>query len=336
MKRHLTLIATALLLQCSALSIAQTENPEEIIVSGRLPGPPLWRVSNGDHHLYIFGYYSPIPKDMEWQSDNVESVLGKSQEYLGRPMGGLAISPMMILNPINLVRGYRLVKRLSENRDGKQLEEVIPADLYQRYAALKQRYFAKNNDMENLRPMVVATSLADTIYKELGLVSAKKIDSRLGRIAGKNKELVMTTTSHNVSIEGKYRDIANRIETLMDSIPLETEIACLEWEVARMESSADQLISLANAWAQGNVDDLRALPYFDEAQSPCTTLFVESSEAELVTSLEVQLAQQWLDSAEKALTNNESTFAVLNVSQLFSDDGLLNQLKAKGYSVREP
>ena len=41
---------------------------ETILVAGQRPGPGLWKVSKGDHVLWVFGTYSPLPKKMEWRS----------------------------------------------------------------------------------------------------------------------------------------------------------------------------------------------------------------------------------------------------------------------------
>ena len=40
--------------------------------------------------------------------------------------------------------------------------------------------------------------------------------------------------------------------------------------------------------------------------------------------------------AEKALAENKSTFALLPISNLLSDDGYLSELAARGYAVEAP
>ena len=67
-----------LLLVCSAVAVnagapaaarVDTEPPlEEILVVGEQPGPAMWRVSKGDHTLWIFATLEPLPKDMVWRS----------------------------------------------------------------------------------------------------------------------------------------------------------------------------------------------------------------------------------------------------------------------------
>ena len=48
---------------------------EEIVVIGKRPGPSLWKVTNGDNVLWIFGVHHPVPKSLEWDSESVEWVI---------------------------------------------------------------------------------------------------------------------------------------------------------------------------------------------------------------------------------------------------------------------
>jgi hypothetical protein len=47
-------------------------------------------------------------------------------------------------------------------------------------------------------------------------------------------------------------------------------------------------------------------------------------------------SNQWLAAAENALAVNKSTFATLDIRDLVGADGLLAQLRERGYEVREP
>ena len=134
-----SLLVTVWLSVCgtaAAQEPAPAEAPDEIVVTGRQPGPPLWRVADGDHVLWIFPQLSPVPKDMVWQSDRVAAVIAQAQEALGLPNFGADVSPRLYLNPVNLIRGMRLAKRLSRDTAGRMLEEVLSPDVYSRFAAL--------------------------------------------------------------------------------------------------------------------------------------------------------------------------------------------------------
>ncbi|HTQ98890.1 MAG TPA: TraB/GumN family protein [Candidatus Acidoferrum sp.] len=340
----LTLPALAALLTLPLTVVAQAEAPaaaepepaEEIVVTGVLPGPPLWKVYNGDNVLWIFGYLTPIPQHMQWQSDRVEKVLANAQEYLPMPTTEVSVSAWVKYNPINIVRGLRLASRLSKNPDDKTLADVLTPELYQRFAALKTKYFPRDDDIERTRPLRAGSTMSAAILKKENLAQANDILKRISRIAGKNRKLKTTEVEIKLKLEGGYSTIAERVETLANSITPEQEQACFEWQVARMETDLEAMKSRANSWAEGYVDEFRGIKLQRGEDDPCFNLLLGSSEGETVADVLKRQQLQWLDAAEHALKTNASTFAVLNIRDLLSKDGMLAKLQARGYQVQAP
>ena len=54
-----------------------------IVVSGEQPGPGLWKVTSGDHVLWILGTLSPLPKNMHWQPKDVEAAIAAGVPCIG-------------------------------------------------------------------------------------------------------------------------------------------------------------------------------------------------------------------------------------------------------------
>ena len=48
----------------SALAQNGADAIDEVVVVARMPGPPLWKVSSGDHALWIFPHIVIVPKEM--------------------------------------------------------------------------------------------------------------------------------------------------------------------------------------------------------------------------------------------------------------------------------
>ena len=74
---------------------------EVIVVTGVLPGPPLWRVTNGEHALWILPLVNLYPKKMEWESERVERLIAGAQEYIAMPYASHIASTA---NPISIIR----------------------------------------------------------------------------------------------------------------------------------------------------------------------------------------------------------------------------------------
>src|SRR3954464_15900935 len=58
------------------------EDMEVVLVTGVQPGPALWKVSSGDHVLWILGEVAPQPGKVKWRSKRFEALLEDSQEAL--------------------------------------------------------------------------------------------------------------------------------------------------------------------------------------------------------------------------------------------------------------
>ena len=86
----------------------------------------MWKVSNGNNELWIFGIIGWIPEGMTWESKKVETVIARSEEYIYLKD---SLRMKLPLNPITWYRGIRLWSRVTKNPDGATLKEVLPEEL---------------------------------------------------------------------------------------------------------------------------------------------------------------------------------------------------------------
>lgn len=96
---------------------------DEILVVGEHPGPAMWRVSRGEHSLYILATLAPLPKDMVWRSHSVEDRIAASQ---------LVLAPPDVSAHVGFFRSLTLVPSLLRARhdpEGRTLEQSLPHEL---------------------------------------------------------------------------------------------------------------------------------------------------------------------------------------------------------------
>jgi hypothetical protein len=321
MSKGLRWLAVALLLVVAATAAAD-EPPEglddELVVVGRYPGPPLWRVSNGANDLWIFGTLDTIPKKMTWDSANVERVIGDAEALL-LPPGASARPP----NPFKLIGIYRQARRLSRNDEDALLADVVPPDLYVRYTVLRDEYLPKERDLERQRPAIVAFRLYAEALDATGLTYGGDVQKAIERIA------------RRAHVERVDTEIKVGVPDLLDGaaeLSGEAEIECFGTILSSIESDLPARAARALAWASGDIAALSGLD-FPDIRGDC--LSFAASSAGLRKMLE-DSSNQWLMAAEQALAVNQSTFATLDIRDLVSDDGLLARLRERGYEVREP
>jgi len=308
----------------AAASEAQAE-PEQILVVGQRPGPRLWKVSKDDHVLWVFGTYWPLPKKMEWRSQQVESIVAQSQELLKEPGASLDFGYLRTITLLPFMIG------LDKSPNGATLHDLVPADVYQRWLALRKKYLKDDEGYERKRPVFAAEELFDKAMDQNGLSHGQEMRKQIVRLAEKNK-LKVTSTTVELGVDSPVKAIREFKKASMD------DVACFNTTITRLETDLDAMRVRANAWAKGDIDVIRQLD-FPAHESTCTAAFVSNAvlkeQAGLATVPE-RMRSTWLAAAEKALAANRSTLAMLQMSTLLDPKGYLADLRAKGYTVEQP
>lgn len=307
----------------------QTTSPrdlETIVIAGRYPGPGLWKIRKGDHVLWILGSQSPLPKRMDWDSANVERIVSRSQEVLMPPSVEMDAD-------VGFFRGLTLLPSLFKalkNPDGKTLSDVLPAAQYARWQVLKQRYIGSNRKMEEWRPIFAAVELYEKAIEHSGMTEKDIVSDVIRRTAKKHRVQI---TTPKVTI--KIKDPKAALKAFSNEVIDDQE--CFRKTLDRIESDLDTMIQRANAWAEGDIETLRALRSSDQFNA-CFAAFSSSAIArkEGMLDVEKRLTNIWLDAAEAALAKNASSFAVLPANQLLQADGYFEAMVAKGYVIEEP
>lgn len=299
--------------------------PEQIHVVAQRPGPGMWKVSKGGHHLWVFGTYGPVPKDMQWRSQQVENVIARSQEYLEPP--GATFKP-------GFFRTITLLPHLigmRKNPDGAKLVDVMPAEDYARWTALKARYLADNDDVERERPVFAADALTRSARRQAGLADGRAVSKQVLALVEKAK-LKQTSSIFEIPMDNARTVLKNYKKSSMN------DAVCLAQTMASLESDLDAASQRAQAWAKGDMDAMRKLD-FAAREEACFSSVMNSAafDAEpAVRNMRALANEKWLVSAEKALENNLSTFATMPVADVLDPKGVIAALAAKGYVVEQP
>ena len=310
---------------------AETNNPAElatIVVSGEQPGPGLWKVSSGDHVLWILGTLSPLPKGIHWQSKEVEETIASAQEVLD--------SPRIKMNAeIGFFGKLRLLPTLvgvRDNPDHATLQQVVPADLYARWIALKTKYFGsgRGRNIETWRPIFAAIELWDEAIRKTGLTRSD-ITGDVVRDAAKRAGLEPVTPTYTIDIDDPRAAVKQFKQGSMD------DLDCFRKTLDRIDSDIGAMTVRANAWATGDIATLRTLRDSDQREA-CLAAVTGSDMAREhgVGDVPERIEKVWLDAASAALAKNAVTFARLPINELVAKDGYLAKLKARGYTIEAP
>ena len=211
---------------------AVAETPGQVLVVGQRPGPGLWKISKGEHVLWQFASYSPLPEKMQWRSQQVEAIVAQSQQYLAPPSAGTGIGVWGALKLMPHVIGMR------KNPNGAMLRDVVAPDVYARWLVLKAKY-GVSDAAESERPIFAAETLYRAGLQHAGLSTRDEVARAIEQLVKKNKTKVMHS---HVALE-----LADPTRTLKDfkkgSID---DAACFAKTIERLESDIDAMRVRAN------------------------------------------------------------------------------------------
>ena len=297
---------------------------DEVIVSGEQPGPPLWKVSKGDHVMYVLGSLTPSPKDITWRSREVESVVARAKQIIGQES---------VSANIGFFRGMRLLPaamRARHNPDGAELKDVLPPDVYARWLHLKTRYIGNDKGIETWRPMLAGFELYQKTLAKSGLTRANVVWPEVRKLAKKH-DVPIVDPKIKVDVDDPRGLIKDFTE-----MPRDADIACFKATLDRLETDLGPMKQRAAAWAVGDVETLQRL------QSPtqeATCLDAVTSVPRLqeeYNKMRARAYSEWLAIVERALSQYDVSLAVLPITELMKPHGRLSQLKARGYTVETP
>lgn len=287
-----------------------------VLVMGEQPGPGLWKVTSGDHVMWILGEVSPIPRKVQWRSRKFDNLLRYSQELIVDFSGYWAATA-------EEMSAYRKAEKLPK---GKTLKDVIPKKLYTRVDATAKLF--RVTKLEDLYPFAATNRLVVGSMKHLDL---KGFSARFSALEMARRRNIKTTL---------YAAPEPPFETRLTTWQNEANVVCLDRVVDVLEDGGAGVKRLANAWSVGDIGTLRQLvPTYsfsrDGFRSDDCAAAMRGG-AKQASEFRAGRIQGWLKEAERALKENRSTMAVTLMTDLFSDDGYIAQLRARGYEVVEP
>ena len=264
---------------------------------------PVWKVTKGENHLFIGGTLhllseSDYPLPAVFESAYRQSAMVVFEADMQRLQ-----SPEF----------QQLLQSKVVYTDGRSLKTVLAGSTYQ---ALNRHMADRGLSMasfEHLKPGMLAITLTLIELQRLGLVGTgvdeffnlRAMNDRKtrGQLESAEEQLEFLSTMG----DGREDDLI--IHTLQDINKLSQLIA-----------------SLKAAWRQGDRDKLRAL-----AITP-----IKKDFPKVYHRLLVKRNSNWMPRIEALMKTKEVEFILVGAAHLVGEEGILNQLATRGYTVQPP
>ena len=303
---------------------AEVEPAPTVLVVGQRPGPGMWKISKGDNVLWVFATYSPLPAKMQWRSQQVEAIIAQSQVYLSPPTFGASVGVWGGLKLLPQLVGMR------KNPGGAMLRDVVSPEVYARWRVLKARY-GVGDEAESERPIFAAETLYRAGLRHAGLANSDEVSTAIEALLAKKK--IKVIASH------VQLDVPNPGKTLKEFKQGSVDdAACFKNTIERLETDINVMRKRANAWAIGDLDEIRKLSFADR-EAACQSAMVSSPalrDGMGLEGAEKRVRKLWLEAAEHALATYPTSFAMLKLNNVLRSDYVMQQLQARGYTVQAP
>jgi hypothetical protein len=318
---------------------------EVVVIVGGFATPRMWKVSRGDHVMWVLGNSGSAPAGVKWRSEQLEARVAQSKVvmYPGWVNTGPDIG---VLKAITLLPA---AFKAAKNPDGKKLKAVLPPETYARWRVLKTTYIGRDEDVEKWRPAIAIGMLESAVTKKLRPAPASSgkpppmgpsLRSVVDKAAKKHKVKVRTMPTVERRIKVNAREILKSAYHTDFG-----DVMCFTQQLEYLERFIEYVNQMVSAPAQGStrpprgqtcdqflINGLRS----GEIPDPAGALKV-LEDMELQGKLgRQQLDAEWIAAAQAALAKNKSTFAVLSMREVTRPDGYLTRLRELGYEVEEP
>jgi len=273
----------------------------------------------------VFGTYAPLPQKMEWDASRVERLVAKSQEVLMPPVAKAHIGFFRGLTALPSLIG---IKR---NPDDAVLHDVVPPDVYAHWTVLKTKYIGDDDGIEHYRPVFAGEELLLAGLKQSGLTYGSEVLGTIEDIAKKNK-VRLSDSGYDVMLDDPRKLVRDFKNSQVD------DLVCFTKTLDSLDVDLETMRVRANAWANGDIAEIRGLN-FAERRDVCLDALMNSSiakDAAELRQVRERLRTAWIRTAEKALANNTTTFAVLEIQDIVGPTSYLAALQARGYTVESP
>jgi len=292
--------------QVPAATAAPAEQVEEIVVTARRSGIPVWRVSGPSGTVVLVGSISEVTKDTRWNPAPLEAALRKADRVMFPQAVQLGASPFAIIGMAVKWRKHASLPR------GKSLAQMMPPEQFARLVALQKRGILKPG-FERDHPFHLALKLRNVVKGKRGY----------GPDAG--RFVTRTVKKHKLKMvpiaQGRAKPFVNELFGL----PPEAHVACLLDAVTLVEAGPGAIKARSDAWAERRVPDATNSPA-ERVDHRCWP----NAGSKLKTA--PPLGPQ----VRRLLAEPQVTLAVVPLYSLARPGGVLDELKAAGLDVRGP
>jgi uncharacterized protein YbaP (TraB family) len=294
--RRLACLFAALL---SFLSIpVAAEPPAPLAASAEKTAPALWKVSDGDTTIWLFGTIHALPAGIDWFGGQVASAFDGSHEL---------VTEITDADPVEM---QQLVLSHATLPQGQTLRGMLTAEQKAAYEKQLGTLGLPLQAFDGYEPWYAAIALSTLPLLKSGYDQQNGVeqvlDARakaLGRPHG-----ALETAAYQIG--------------LFDSLPLDAQKAYFAEVVDQLPQVTEQLGQIVSAWRKGDADGLAKLMNADE------------DDPRLIEMLLIRRNKAWADWIKARMDKPGTVFVAVGAGHLAGPGSVQDQLASQGIATQ--
>lgn len=293
---RVAVLATAALMGVGGLAVIYTNaNPPEA-------KPAIWRVSDADSRIYLFGTMHLLPAGTKWQTPGFTEAMKDAE---------VTVTEADAESPGAQATIMALVQQHGMNPPGQTLSGVLGEERFKRFAELAKGLGIPAEPLQPMRPWLAMLTVSVAVIQKAGFDPASGVDKAVTVQAKAEGDKIL----HLETAEAQ-------IKALMS---LEGPDMLSNFDLT-VEQSADftkQIERMLVAWRTG---DMKALDQvmFDEMRARAPKVFEK---------LLIERNRNWVPQIVKWLADRQDYFVAVGAGHLTGKGSVIEMLEQKGLKV---
>ncbi len=281
----------------------QGASVEEMIKSSheRYDSPALWKVSDDNSTLYLYGTVHLLPKGGDWQRRDMLEAFSE----VGTVFFELPDDKKSAFRESVLQREYGLYG------PGEQLNDHLDRVNINRLTAAALNTDVPLGSLVKFKPWLVSDLLTTAAAEQAGLSSAHSAGRWLRQKAKKEHKKIQALDT----VETYYEAVAKQPENV--------QIDSLKKTIKNFDQLVPDMKTVNAAWRVGNTDILEKdlLKPFEERSPEMYSTLIDKRNA------------KWARELDTFLKGDDDAFVAVGIAHMLGEDGLPARLADLGYKV---
>jgi uncharacterized protein YbaP (TraB family) len=266
--------------------------------AGAHAAPALWKVSDGDSTIYLFGSVHMLKAEQEWRTPLIDKVVSKAEQVYFET----DISPtgQAEAASLSIIHGF--------NTDGRLLSDIISTELMAQLREAAQTYSVPMASLLAMKPWMAATTISAMPMLEAGYAASYGVETVLSNGLPADRIGMLETIDEQMALLSGG-DEAEGIEMLQASLDT-------------LDQVSTDLEALTESWADGDPEALGEA--FMEQMGDFDSVIVER----LIDKRNLN----WTEQIAGMLERNERALLVVGAAHLAGEMSVVKLLEDKGFT----